>query len=61
MRATKLDPSSVIVNLVSSQDESANAVTRSSEVLDMVVEVIRLASKRGRVASLRSEVDNEAA
>ena len=61
MRATKLDPSSVIVNLVSSQDESANAVTRSSEVLDMVVEVIRLASKRGRVASVRSEVDNEAA
>lgn len=61
MSATKLDPSSIVINLISANDESANSDVRSSEILDVIVEVIRLASKRGRVASVKGEASHEAA
>ncbi|MGE3975791.1 MAG: hypothetical protein AB7F59_14800 [Bdellovibrionales bacterium] len=49
IQSTKLDLDSLKVNLVLANDDSFDPEQRSKEVIELVSQVIRLASKRGRV------------
>ncbi len=57
----RLDLNETQVNLIPVIDASSNSTKREQEVLDFVAEMIRLASKRGRVAKTNTELLDEAA
>lgn len=57
----RLDLNETQVNLIPVIDSSSNSSKREQEVLDFVTEMIRLASKRGRVAKTNVELLDEAA
>lgn len=59
--ATKLEIDSTSVRLISVVDESEGAARRSAEVVELVAELLRLATKRGRVKRQMEEVQDEAA
>ena len=60
-KATVIDPDSLPVNLVSVEDKSEKNESRSIEVIDLAIQMIQLASKRGRVKRSAEEVFDEAA
>jgi hypothetical protein len=60
-KATSLDPSTLDVNLHGIEDLSGQSETRSLEVIDLAIQMIQLASKRGRVSESSDEVSDEAA
>lgn len=49
------------VNLIPVMDSSPNSLKREQEVITLVAEMIRLASKRGRVSNNNAELLDEAA
>jgi hypothetical protein len=49
------------VNLIPVIDSSPNSLKREQEVITLVAEMIRLASKRGRVSNNNAELLDEAA
>lgn len=49
------------VNLIPVKDSSPNSLKREQEVITLVAEMIRLASKRGRVSNNNAELLDEAA
>ncbi len=61
MGATGIDADSLIVNSISVEDPSGRCEARSLEVIDLAIQMIQLASKRGRVKQSFGEVVNEAA
>jgi hypothetical protein len=60
-RTTAIDPDSVIVNLISVDLDSSVSTCRAAEISEFATEVIRLASKRGRVKVPSSGGCDEAA
>jgi hypothetical protein len=57
IRTSDQSVDSIVVNLICVEDESPESLQRSSEVVELATEIIRLASKRGRVKN--SEVVDE--
>lgn len=60
-KATEFDLDSVVVNLHGISDHSSGNEARSLEVIDLAIQMIELASKRGRVRTREEEVFDEAA
>ena len=56
-----LDIDSANVNLIAVNDASEGSEKRSAEVIDLAAQMIRLASKRGRVKKSTEEAQDEAA
>jgi hypothetical protein len=56
-----LEPESTVVNLFCIRDSSANSTQRSWEVIDLAAQLVRLSSKRGRVASDLEVIDEKIA
>ena len=61
VKATILDPDSLKVNIKGVEDGTGQSEARSLEVIDLTIQMIRLASKRGRVKESDEEVADEAA
>jgi hypothetical protein len=59
--STILDLDSIEVRLIPIADESQGSAQRSVEVLNLVAQLLRLASKRGQVKKSTEEVFDEAA
>jgi len=54
----KIDPNSVKVNFISIDDNSGRSELRSHEIIELSIQMVRLASKRGPVAKVNEgEVD----
>lgn len=61
LRAADIDPDSLEINLQGVADHSSRNEARTLEVIDLVVQIIELASKPGRVRNCKEEVFDEAA
>ena len=57
----RLNLNDIQVNLIPVKDSSSNSLKREQEVITLVAEMIRLASKRGRVSNNNAELLDEAA
>ncbi len=61
IESLKIDLSTVKINLIPIQDMSLNSKKRTSEVLDLVIKMIFLATKKGPVPKADKEDFNAAA
>lgn len=59
--STRLNLDETQVNLIPVIDSSSNSLKREQEVITLVAEMIRLASKRGRLSNNNAELLDEAA
>jgi hypothetical protein len=61
LKATNIDLELVDIRLYSVKSKDGQEMTRSLEIIDLAIQMIELASKRGPVKQVVDEVLNEAA
>jgi len=61
LKATNIDPDLVDIRLYSVKSKDGQETTRSLEVIDLAIQMIELALKRGPAKQVDDEVLNEAA